>query len=256
MSSYGMWLAAAGMQWNEHRQAVLANNLANANTTGFKHDLAIASQRRVASRSSPDGLGFLHPVFDGMSGGLQVKQSYLDFQQGAIMETGRSIDVAIDGDGFFAVSNGDDIRYTRNGAFSMNADGDLMLSSDEGRWRVLSTDGEPIRLDRRSKDKTYVSQDGTIRQGRNTIARIGLMTTDDKQSLRKVGKTLFDAGETEMKPALARVVGGALEASNFDPMLGLANMIEASRAYQFNATMVQMHDHTTGQAISRIARVA
>ena len=256
MSSYGMWLAASGMQWNEHRQAVLANNLANANTTGFKHDLAIASQRRVESQSSPEGLEFLHPVFDGMSGGLQVKRSYLDFQQGAIMETGRSLDVAIDGDGFFAVSNGDDIRYTRNGAFAMNTDGELMLSADEGRWRVLSTDGEPIRLDRQSIERIRVSPDGTLRQGTNTVARIGLMTTDDKQSLRKVGKTLFDAGKMEMKPAFGRVVGGALEASNFDPMLGLASMIEASRAYQFNATMVQMHDNITGQAISRIARVA
>ena len=98
MSSYGLWLSAAGMQVNDHKQALLANNMANINTTGFKHDLAVVTQRQIESRALAGGQRYAHEVLDEMSGGVNVRPSHHSFAQGAIEHTGGSLDVAIQGD--------------------------------------------------------------------------------------------------------------------------------------------------------------
>ncbi len=81
MSSYGLWLSAAGMKVNEHRQALLANNMANAHTTGFKQDLAVIRARPVESREMRNGLRLTHPVLDGMTGGVNIRPSHHNFAQ-------------------------------------------------------------------------------------------------------------------------------------------------------------------------------
>ena len=128
MSTYGLWLSAAGMKVSEHRQTLLANNMANANTTGFKRDLAVVTQRRVESQSSPAGFPFAHPVLDGLPGGVNVRPAYQSFEEGSIEWTGRPLDVAVEGDGFFAVTDGKVTRYTRDGGFTRNEKGELALA--------------------------------------------------------------------------------------------------------------------------------
>jgi len=255
MSSYGLWLSAAGMMVNDHRQTVLANNMANADTAGFKHDLAVVTQRQVQSRASAGGLQYAHPVLDSMTGGVNVRPTYHSVEQGPIEPTGRPLDVAIDGEGFFAVSDDNVTRYTRDGEFSRSMEGELVLSAGDGRWKVLSDASTPIVLNEQGGE-IRVSGDGTVRQGAVVVARIGLVTTDDMQSLRKVGENLFEATSGEVAPIEGRLVPGARERSTFDVMEGLATMIEATRAYELNAKMIQLQDDATGQAVSRIARVA
>jgi flagellar basal body rod protein FlgG len=255
MSSYGLWLSAAGMQVNQHRQTILSNNMANANTTGFKHDLAVVTQRHMESASSPAALGFAHPVLDGLAGGVNVRPTYHNFAQGSVEHTGRSLDVAIDGEGFFSVSDGKVTRYTRDGGFAINSAGELVLSAGEGRWKVLDRNGARIVVDR-TAERVQVSEDGTIRQGRTAVATLGLFTTDDKQSLRKQGENLFEAGDSEMTPVSAGLVPESRETSNFGVLEGLVPMIEIARAYQLNATMLQLQDQLVGQAVSTVGRVA
>ncbi len=255
MSSYGLWLSAAGMQVNQHRQTVLANNMANIDTTAFKQDLARIAQRPVESREDAAGLEFMHSVLDGMSGGLEVKASQHDLSQGGIERTGREMDMAIDGEGFFTVSDGTTTRYTRNGSLSMNREGELVLSAGGGRWRMLDEGGARILL-QAERGRLSVAQDGVVRQGKEEIARIGLVKSEDATSLRKVGENLFELTRGEMVRAGGRIEKESLERSNFDSMRGLAQMIEATRAYELNANMVRMQDDLTGQAISRVGRVA
>ena len=255
MSSYGLWLSAAGMKVNEHRQTLLANNMANAQTTGFKHDLAVVMQRRVESHSVPDGLPFAHPVLDGLAGGVNVRPAFHSLEQGPIEWTGKPLDVAIQGDGFFAVSDGEVTRYTRNGEFAVNTQGELVMANEAGRWRVLDDAGAPIHFDE-AGGEVSVSDSGTIRQGKNVVAALGLMNHENPRMLRKVGENLFEATAGQMTPANGRFITGSLEGSTFDVMQGLATMIEASRAYQFNATMIQLQDQLTGQAVSTLGRVA
>lgn len=255
MSSYGLWLSTAGMKVNQHHQTILANNMANAHTTGFKHDLAVVTQRRIEGESTLGGYRFSHPVLDGLAGGLNVRPTYHDFGQGSIEWTGRPLDVAIDGDGFLAVSDGEATRYTRDGEFAINTAGELVLAAGEGRWKVLDTGGAPIALDE-TAGKVSVSEDGTIRQGRTVVAELGLATTEDNQSLRKVGENLFDAKDAEMVPVAGTFRPESRERSNFNVMTGLATMIEAARAYQLNATMLQLSDQLTGHAVNTVGRVS
>lgn len=255
MSSYGMWLSAAGMQANDYRQTVLANNMANINTTGFKQDLAIVHQRRVESREDVGGMAFVEPVLDNMSGGLVAQPTHHAFEQGMIERTNNPLHMAIDGDGFFSVSDGKDIRYTRDGAFTTNTLGELVMSAGGGRWRVLGESDEPLLI-LPDGGRVRVSGDGTIRQGEQIVGRIQVVDKEDKTALRKVGENLFENREGELTPVRARIVGGALEGSNFDMMRGLASMIEVTRAYQLNATLAQLQDNATGLAVSRVGRVA
>lgn len=255
MSSYGLWLSAAGMKVSEHRQTLLANNLANAQTTGFKRDLAVVLERPVESREGP-GLTFpfSHPVFDGIGGGVNVRPTFHSLDQGSVEWTGRPLDVAIEGEGFFGVTDGTETRYTRDGVFATNREGDLVLSAGEGRWKVLDEDGSAIRLDP-SGGPVSIGEDGTIRQGREIVARLGRFTAGDNSLLRKIGGNLFAAGDEEMTSTNARIIPESREESNVEVMSGLAAMIEASRAYQLNATMIQMQDQMSGQ-ITSIGRPA
>ncbi len=255
MSSYGLWLSAAGMQVQDHRQTLLANNLANVETTGFKQDLAVVSQRRIESREQPGEFQFAHPVLDRLPGGVNVHPPHKDFSSGDIEITGRPLDVAIEGPGFFAVSDGQSTRYTRDGRLTLNRAGDLVLSSGAGRWKTLDSEASPIRLDEAAGPLT-ISSDGTIRQGSATVATLGVAVADNAQRMRKAGENTFDAAAAVMTQGTAHVVPEAVERSNFDVMGGLAGMIEASRAYEMNARLIQMQDEASGQLIARVAGVA
>ena len=255
MSAYGLWLSAAGMKVNQHRQTLLANNMANANTTGFKHDLAVVTERQVESRTASGTLPYAHPVLDALAGGLNVRPTHHSFAQGPLEWTGRPLDVAIQGDGFFMVRDGDATRYTRDGEFARNPAGELVLAAAAGRFNVLADDGSPIVIDE-SGGQVCISPNGTVRQGEAVIGRLAVVTTADKQSLRKIGANLFDAGGAKMVPAEATLHPESREESNFDVMQGLATMIEASRAYQLNATLIQLQDQLTGQAVTTVGRIA
>ena len=255
MSSYGLWLSAAGMQLNSHRQNVLANNMANVHTHGYKHDYALVAQRAVESRENAGGAPLADPLFDALSGGLSVQQSQYNLAQGPLEQTGSPLDLAINGEGFFSVQAGEDVRYTRNGEFTVNAQGGLVLAADGGRWRLLSEDGSPLALEAGGASPR-VSGDGTVRQGKTVVGKISLVQPAEPLQLRKTGRNLFEAQDTEMSPASGSIEAGALEGSNFDVMAGLARTIEAARAYQFNASMIQLQDNATGQAISRVGRAS
>jgi len=255
MSGYGFWLSAAGMKVNEHRQAVHANNLANANTTGFKQDLAVIMQRDIESVESAAGMPFRHSTLDGLAGGLDVRQSAIDFSQGPTESTGRPLDVAIQGKGFFSVSDGEETKYTRNGEFAINTDSELVMSGGGGKWRVLDEGGGVITISPEG-GSVRIGDDGTIRQGNSAVAKIGLFEAEDEKVMRKDGENVFDATDTKMSSVSGSVRSGAVEGSNFSAIKGLASMIEASRAYQLNATMIQLQDQVTGQAVGTVGRVA
>jgi len=255
MSTYGVWLSAAGMKINEHKQSVLANNMANINTVGFKHDLAVIRERRLESQSSAGGFDAAHDVLDGLAGGVNVRPSHHNFGQGPIETTGRPMDVAIRGDGFFSVSDGSETRYTRNGAFTINGAGELTLASGDGRWRVLDENGLPIRLDPEG-ERISVSASGTIRQGATELATLGFHDTNDRGSLRKVGETLFEDQSGTMRPTRSEIAPESREQSNFDVVGGLTSMIEITRAYELNANLLRLQDQALSEAVNTVGRLA
>ncbi|HUW83505.1 MAG TPA: flagellar basal-body rod protein FlgF [Phycisphaerae bacterium] len=247
---YGLWLSAAGLQANEHRQAVLANNLANAETTGFKQDLAVFRQRLTESQSSPAGMALAHPVLDGLTGGTFVRPTYTDFSQGTLDKTNSPLDVAIVGRGFFAVQDGDEVRYTRDGSFHVDAQGRLVTARGH---LVLDESGAAISVP--SGAKVSIGEGGRVLADDEQIGRLGLVDVSDPQRLVKVGQNLFDGQFVAEEPFAGQLEVGALEQSTVEPVTLLAHFIEAARAYQLNGQMITLQDGMLGRAVNDIAKL-
>jgi flagellar hook-basal body protein len=147
--NYGLYVSAAGALTSLHRQDVVANNLANLNTVGFKPD-SVFTKTRLPERLE-SGQSFADPQYllEQLGGGQHLHPTFISFRQGDLAETHNDLDVAIMGEGFFAVQAGsgpDSIRLTRDGRFTLNTDGELVMSTSG--MRVLDVNDEPIRLNR------------------------------------------------------------------------------------------------------------
>ncbi|RMF81664.1 MAG: flagellar hook-basal body complex protein, partial [Planctomycetota bacterium] len=149
---YGLYQSAAGMMVNEYRQGVLANNLANAETTGFKRDIAAFSERRTASQAG-ERRGPTHDLMERLTGGIWLGKTTTDFGEGALQRTGMATDVALAGPGFFQVrdASGADL-LTRDGRLLIDGDGWLVSATDGAQ--VLGRGGAPIRLNPRGGEPT------------------------------------------------------------------------------------------------------
>lgn len=251
--TYGLWLSTAGLQVNDYRQSIASNNLANTDTVGFKHDLAVVHERMVESAAGGNRR-FAHPVLDGMTGGSWVKPTVQTFEQGDLEQTGNPTDLALQGDGFFEVSDGKEARYTRDGRMTLNAAGELVMTANGGRYRFQNEAGQSIKVDPQG-GTISVGADGEIHQGDETIGKLRLATFADRTQLMKVSGNLYrNEGQTPAR-SQANVRGGYVERSTYDPIAGLASMIEVTRAYQLNANLITLQDQTIGQAVTAVGRL-
>jgi len=254
--TYGLWLSAGGLQVNQYRQEIVTNNLANVETVGFKHDLAVIHERPMEAKDAANGPRYAHQLLDRLSGGSWVRPTYTSFEQGALVRTGSDLDAAIDGDGFFTVREGNEIRYTRDGRFTLNPAGELVMVANQGRAKVLSEDGRPIVIDTKG-GKVTIAQDGSIRQGKAKVlvAKLDVVAFENQQALRKEGGNLFRSiGERPVATQNTTVHGGFVERSTQNPMTGLVEMIEVTRAHELNARMISLQDQTIGQAVNTVGR--
>jgi flagellar basal-body rod protein FlgF len=253
--TYGLWLSAGGMQVNEYRQSIVANNLANVDTVGFKHNLAVIHERRMESAANSADAAYSNALLDAMSGGVWVRPTYTSFTQGGLEETGRALDLALEGDGFFTVTDGENVRYTRDGRFVLDSDGVLRASVGDGRYRVLDTAGQPIRLDR-TLGEPAIGRNGAVSQNGEPVAQLGLADFADRDMLRKTGGGMFEnVGADDAVRANPQVHAGYVERSTMDAISGMVDMIEVSRAYELNAQMVSLQDTTLGEAVTRVGRI-
>ncbi|MCH7527184.1 MAG: flagellar hook basal-body protein [Planctomycetes bacterium] len=253
--TYGLWLSTAGMQINDYRRSVMANNLANVNTVGFKHDLAVIQERLIESKAGAGGGRFAHGLLDNLTGGAFVRPTIHTFEQGGLSKTSNPLDLAIEGDGFFVVRDAQTTQYTRDGRFTLNKEGELVMVAGQGRFRALDVQGIPIRLPDANGRRITVSGDGTIRMGDEEIAQIGLVDFDDRSQLTKVGGNRYRNDASPTRPAAGTIRSEHVEQSTFNPIAGLAQMIEVSRAYELNARMLSLQDFTIGQAVTTVGRV-
>lgn len=249
---YGIYSSAGGMLANQYRQDVLSNNLANVATTGFKQDLSVVRERQPAVRERMLDPDLSDQTLAGMTGGSLVAPTYTSWEPGTIETTGGPLDAAIVGDGFFRVRAGGTDRFTRDGRFKVNAQGELVTVN--GQAQVLDTGGRPIRVPPDLQDRARITADGEVVAGDESIATIGVAGFADRSALRKAGGNLLmavDARPIVQQPTLQT---GAYEGSNVDPTRAMVAMIEVTRAYQMNATMVGLADQTLGRAVNDIAR--
>jgi flagellar basal-body rod protein FlgF len=235
---------------------IVANNIANLTTTGFKADGAVFEEYLMPVARADQ---FLPP--DRRLSFVQDRATWHDFSQGPVQQTGNPLDVAIDGDAFLVVQTPRGERYTRNGALQINTAGELVTSAGD---RVLGDSG-PILFQAEDRDIS-ISADGTIsvREGTNAAidaarGRLRLASFAQPQILQKDGSSTFAAPAGVLpqtpQPQDARIVQGALEKSNVRAVVEMTRMIEVTRTYTQVATLLQQQGDLRRAAIERLAEV-
>jgi flagellar basal-body rod protein FlgF len=235
---------------------VVANNIANVNTTGFKADGAVFAEF-MQSRASSE----LFAGPDRRMSFVQDRMSWHDMSQGTIQQTGGPLDVAIDGEGMLVVQTERGERYTRNGALQLNNEGELVTLAGD---KVMGDSG-PIVLQATDRDIS-ITKDGTVkvREGvsvnsDSTRGKLRLVTFDNPQQLRKDGASTFAAPDgvqpTPLPAASAHVLQGSVEKSNVRPVVEMTRMIELTRAYTDVATILQQQGDMRKNSIQQLADV-
>jgi flagellar basal-body rod protein FlgF len=227
---------------------VIANNLANASTAGYKRESAKFEEyiTRVAPAEGQTGMQQVSFVKDAGTSH--------DLSQGNIQNTGATYDFALNGKGFFTVQTPQGIRYTRDGHFTLNADGQVV--TEQGY--ALQGDGGSVTITPNDSN-IQIAKDGTISSTVNGISnQIGkLQVADfaDDTRLTKVGDNLYSTTQQPNTVTDTTISQGALEASNVQPVLEISKMIEVMRAYQATATLSQSQEDLTRQAITQLGQI-
>ena len=247
---YGLYQSAAGMMTLEYRQSVIANNLANADTVGFKQEVAVFAEREPESVTG-DRSGPSAQDLQALTGGMWLGNTYTDYRQGSLQETGNQCDVALDGPGFLVVEVDGEPQYTRDGRFIKDAEGQLRAATDGAP--VLNAAGVPIQVNRYGGDVTF-DEFGRVLQDGQPVGQLAVVDFADRSELRHAGNGRFDAGDAETIDSPARVLPGYVERSGVEPLKELVSMIETSRAYEINARMLSLQDQSVGRLINTIAR--
>jgi len=223
---------------------VIANNVANINTTGFKgQQLAFEEYLMPVARANE-----FRPGNTALSYVVDYASSY-DFSAGPTAPTGNPLDVSISGDSWFAVETPQGERYTRNGSFGINADGELVTQTGH---RVLG-DGGTITFTNDDAD-IVIAPDGTISTSEGVRGRLRLVRFENQGDLKPDGDTLF-AGENPLPSENASVSQGMLERSNVQGVVELTRLIDVTRSYQSVSKVIQQTDDLYRDAINKLGRV-
>jgi flagellar basal-body rod protein FlgG len=247
-----LWIAKTGLDAQQTRMAVVSNNLANVNTTGFKQgravfeDLLYQNVRQSGGATSqdtelPSGLS--------LGTGVRVVATEKMFTQGSLLETQNALDVAINGRGFIQVlmPNGD-LAYTRDGTLQRNADGELVTASGYQIQPAIQIPGDALSI--------TIGGDGTVEvrlPGQAALATQGTLDLVDfvnPTGLQPIGENLYieTASSGTAQPGtpgqngLGTILQGSLEGSNVNVVAELVNMIETQRAYEMNSKAISTND--------------
>lgn len=237
----GAYIALSGLQTRFDQLDRLAADLANATTAGYKGERATTVP---AERPNFDAV--LEAAIDVTEGPRRV-----DFSAGTITPTGRDLDLALDGPGFFVVDAPGGERYTRNGHFNRSADGRLVTNDG---YPVLGVNG-PIQLT--EQGLTAIEEDGTVRSGDAIVGKLKIVAVDDLTRLRREGSSLFAPPEGETPATVERplVRSGALEGSNVSVVDRMARIVEVTRAFEgLQRGLSLMMNDINGRAISELGR--
>ena len=263
----GLYTAYTGMVNEQRRLDVLTNNLANSNTTGYKKEGATAQSfddelairiKDTSSNLMPRRMGIINM-------GVDIGETYTDYSQGAFKITDKPADLAIAGNGFFAVEFTDklgntSIKYTRDGEFQVDrdgyfrtADGDYLLNMNAA-MNSQTGDNAHLRVD--PLLDYSINQQGFVYQNGELIGQVGYVDFDDYNYLEKYGENFIQpiAG-AQVIAADADIEQGALESSNVNIVDEMVTMITIQRAYDAGQKMIQAEDEALEMAVSQVGRV-
>lgn len=255
----GLYTAYTGMINEQHRMDTMTNNLANANTVGYKkegatsqsfdHILALKIKDESVGLQNVQPLGFNNP-------GVKIGENYTDFTPGSFRVTDNTYDLALAGDGFFVIeftnkAGETSTMYTRAGQFTLNREGYLV--TEDGDY-VLDTQNRRIQLNTLIDSK--IGNDGTISQNGVDVARIQVADFEDYNYLEKYGETYYRPVEgATLIQSDAEIKSGYLEMANVQIVSEMVNMIAITRAYESNQKIIQTYDSSLEIAVTQLGRV-
>lgn len=252
---YGLYLSGQGAETQAMRQAVLANNLANAATTAFKPDIPVF--RAHFPFDVAEHTPFAVPdTLEQQTGGVELAATITDFTQGPLRVTGGKLDVAVVGPGFLQVGQEGQTFLTRNGAMALDANRQL-VTADQGD-PVLGVDEQPIVIPAELAG-VEISEDGTV-SGMTpsgaviAVSQLGLVEPDEGVGLVKQGQSYYVPQGDTRPAAQARVRQGVLEDSGVQPVASMVELIETARSFEMNMTLLRYQDEMLGQLLQSIPR--
>jgi len=253
----GLFTAASGMYASQRKTEMLTNNMANAQTPGYKADHSymrafpeMLLERFNDGTSRSERVGTLHT-------GVYMQEMIPRFIQGDAVQTNRNTDFALtdrtDATSFFTVEHNGQVKYTRNGRFTLDETG--LLTTDSG-LPVLDVNGRHIRV---ASEQFEVDGNGRVTEDGRQIAQIGIARADDPASLAKEGDGLFRPENNQVLPlaegAEYTVAQGFIERSNVDISRSMTDMVTAYRTFEANQKVLQAYDRSLDKAVNEIGRV-
>jgi flagellar basal-body rod protein FlgF len=244
--SDAMYIAATGALNYQKKLDVLANNIANINTVGFKEDQVSFVSSDLSVDNMTDDTS---PSTELLS--IVVKPV---FSSGDMRFTGNKFDLALEGDGFFSINSPDGVRYTRNGSFTFNNDG--ILVTRDG-FPVLGDGGE-IKIDNSDDQNIVIDESGNIYSGDKKIGTLKLVDFPKPYNLVKLENTSFmveDTNVSEINPVDLKVNQGFIELSNVNAVKAMTDMIETLRGYESYQKVIKSLEDISSKAINDVGSV-
>ena len=268
----GWYTAASGMLAEQKRLDVVSNNLANVDTTSYKRDVTVSKNfpelllRRMNDDGvykNPFGSSDVAPIIGKLGLGVELNEVFTDFEQGSLKQTSSSSDMALEGEGFFAVETPSGERYTRNGNFIIGVEGYLLTK--EG-YPVLGENGRIFLQDMEftvNKDgEIYARPMGDDEAESTLVDRLRLVTFENPRYITKQGSSLYKDSPVS-GPAVAAegpdrpvVTQGFIEASNVNVVNEMVRMIEINRAYEAGQKSVQSEDTMVSRLWNEVVRIS
>jgi len=247
----GLYQNAASLNSLERWQDAVSQNITSSQVTGYKRKTVqvsgVSAGEMLYDPSMKPDQG------DGLPGVSPQTRFGISFANGENQPTGRDLDFAISGDGFFAFRTPDgQTAYTRAGQFNVTADHSLVTS---GGQPVLSDSGNPIQLQASQGRSLVVNPDGTIRQGDTVVGKIGVFKAGQPSQLSSISAGTFSAGPgADMKPVdNPAIQQGYLEASNVAPLREMVDLVNISRAYEANQKLIQTRDDSMQKTLDALS---
>ena len=248
----GLYTAHTGMVNEMKRLDVLANNLANADTTGYKKEGTTSRTfaDEMSFRLKDSSNAYMPKKLGGITYGVHLGQVYTDYSTGSFKVTDNTTDFAIDGNGFFAIAFTDkqgntSVKYTRDGSFTVNTEGYLVTKDGD---YVLNATGANATV--------TVNKMGYVIQNDQVVGTLGVVDVDNYDYLEKYGENMYNLLDGGNRIATdAKVEQGVLETSNVNVVNEMVNMITIQRAYEANQKVITSIDSTLDRAVNNVGRV-
>jgi flagellar basal body rod protein FlgG len=254
---YGMYLSAQGADANSVRMDVLANNMANANTTSFKRDIPIFRIHPPAQENQAP-LAPLPGDLENHTGGISLEGMTTNFENGALTTTHSDFDLALKGQGFFQVGNSQESYLTRNGSLSLDSKRRL-VTADQG-LPLLTRNGQEIKLPADAV-RMEISPDGMVTPfdaeglALGTQGQIAVVMPRSLDELVKIGNSLYTTeGRIADAPGPVSIEQGFLEASGTNSIEEMMELVTSTRMFESNINMIKLQDDSMGRLLQSMPR--